>query len=212
MGLLCGCSPMLPSLSGVEDSYILIDPGHGGFDGGTVADDGTVEKHINLSISLLLRDLLQVCGIPLRMTRDTDVGLNNGSEDTIRQKKQNDMQNRLALYNQAKVVISVHQNHFAQPQYSGAQIFYSNNHSDSLALANCLQKTICNHLQPENNREVKAASDGIFLLHHTTVPAVLVECGFLSNPNERQQLVSETYRQKMAFAIMTGYFQYASEK
>lgn len=191
---------------------MLIDPGHGGFDGGSVAEDGTVEKHINLAVSLLLRDMLVVGGVSTQMTRDTDIGLVDGTEKTIRQKKSNDMRKRLDFYNQARAVISIHQNHFNQSKYHGMQVFYSVNHGDSLLLAGTIRDAVRENLQPDNARELKSATDGIYLLHHTTVPAVLVECGFLSNPHEREQLLSETYRQQLAFAITTGYWNYILQK
>ena len=210
--LFCSsCSSTKQTQTDATD-FLLIDPGHGGFDGGAVAEDGTLEKHINLKISLFLRDMLSLCGIPVEMTRDTDIGLVVGTENTIRQKKVNDLQRRLALYNQAKQVISVHQNLFSVSKYSGAQVFYSGNHPDSAVLADCIQQSVCHQLQPDNHREIKQASNGIYLLHHTTTPAVLVECGFLSNPGERQRLLTESYQQEMAFAIMMGYFTFSLEK
>ena len=123
--LLCGCASTAPTLSDKPAHFVLIDPGHGGFDGGTVAEDGTVEKHVNLAVSLLLRDMLTVCGAPIVMTRTTDVGLIDGTEDTIRQKKVADLQTRLALYNQADLVISVHQNHFSVAKYNGTISMFS---------------------------------------------------------------------------------------
>ncbi len=171
-----------------------------------------MEKHVNLAVSLLLRDMLTVCGVPIVMTRTTDVGLIDGTEDTIRQKKVADLQTRLALYNQADLVISVHQNHFSVAKYNGTQTFYSPNHPDSQRLAACIQTAVRECIQPDNDREIKPSSDGIFLLHHTTTPTALVECGFLSNPEEQQRLLSETYRQQLAFAITIGYFQFSSEK
>ena len=210
--LLSGCAPRQNTLSENTSFFVLFDPGHGGFDGGTVTEEGTAEKHINLAISLLLRDILNVSGIPVEMTRDSDTALQEDGLNSIRQKKVSDMKNRLSLYNCAGVVISIHQNHFSVPKYSGTQVFYSKNHPDSVVLAENIQNSVLSQLQPENNRENKAATDGIFLLHHTTAIAVLVECGFLSNPMERELLLNEMYRQTMAFAIATGYFRYISQK
>ena len=212
IALLSGCTPNQNALSKNTDVFILIDPGHGGFDGGTVTEDGTTEKHINLAISLQLRDILTVFGVPVEMTRDSDAALQEDGLDTIRQKKVSDMKKRLSLYDCASVVISIHQNHFSVPKYSGTQVFYSKNHPDSVMLAENVQNIVRSQLQPENNREIKAATDGIYLLHHTTTVAVLVECGFLSNPTERKLLLDETYRQTMAFAIAAGYFQYTLQK
>lgn len=192
----------------IGQRYILLDPGHGGFDGGAVASDGTLEKHINLDISLQLRDMLVVCGLPVEMTRNSDISLADSESDTIRNKKVSDMHNRLRMYNGAEVVISIHQNHFQVPKYHGAQVFYAQNNPDCIILAQSVQKAIVTYLQPKNTRDIKAATDGIYLLHHTTSPAVLVECGFLSNPEELKRLNDPTYRQQMAWSIMLGYWKY----
>lgn len=197
-----GCSRA--ANTSVRSGVVLIDPGHGGFDGGAVAVDGTTEKHLNLAISLYLRDLLTVCGASVEMTRTTDVGLDEDTASSIREKKVGDLRRRLSLYDEASLVISIHQNHFDQTQYSGTQVFYSPNHPDSAVLAQRMQEMVTSLIQPQNHRECKAATDGIYLLYHTKTPAVLVECGFLSNPEEREQLKTPDYQQQMAFALMAG--------
>ena len=191
---------------------LLIDPGHGGEDGGTMAQDGTLEKNINLAIALELRDMLQVCGVPVSMTRQADVSIHDPDCDTVRRKKVSDMYNRLALYEQAKTVIAIHQNHYGVAKYHGAQVFYSANRPEGQLLAESVQKSLVTRLQPDNSREIKKATDGIFLLYHTKCPAILVECGFLSNPTEREQLKTSAYRQQLAFAVMAGYFEYISNE
>ena len=122
------------------------------------------------------------------------------------------MRNRLAMYQQADAVISLHQNHFSVAKYSGTQVFYSPNHDDSVRLARHIQQVVVAQIQPQNSREVKTATDGIYLLYHTTQPAVLVECGFLSNSTERELLKQTEYRQKLAFAIASGYWNYITEE
>lgn len=204
--LSVGCSRRAVSAEPV--SYILIDPGHGGFDGGAVAVDGTLEKHINLDISLCLRDMLTVCGLSVRMTRDDDKALADNEMDTIRHKKVSDMQNRLALYNGAELVISIHQNHFQIPKYAGTQVFYSPNHSVGAGLAQAIQESVVTHLQKDNQRMIKPTTDGVYLMHHTAIPAVLVECGFLSNTDELAKLKTPEYRRQMAWAVMLGYWNY----
>ncbi len=199
---LCGCAER--RVDGPIGSYVLIDPGHGGFDGGTTAVDGTNEKQVNLSLSLILRDLLQVSGVSVCMTRQTDCALGES--------KVADMHSRLSLYQGAELVISVHQNHFPVAKYRGTQVFYSVNHPDSVQLATGMQQRVVSVLQPDNNRQIKPATDGIYLLHHTTVPAVLVECGFLSNPEELKQLKQPEYQQQLAFALLCGYWDYTMEK
>lgn len=200
--ILCGCRESVTATS-VSD-YVLIDPGHGGFDGGTVAQDGTCEKNINLEISLCLRDMLLVCGVPIEMTRTSDAAL----ADT----KVEDMRQRLSMYDSAETVISIHQNHFSSPQYRGTQTFYSPNNEMSKPLADAVQNAVVNHLQPHNMRPVKSLSDGVFLMKQTKAPAVLVECGFLSNPEELIKLKTADYRQALAMTIVMGYWTYKCQK
>lgn len=199
--LLCGCAVPASNVSAQQN--VLIDPGHGGFDGGTVAVDGTKEKDINLAVSLYLRDILTVCGIPVTLTRDADIATASN--------KTEDMQKRLRMYEGASTVIAIHQNHFRQPQYSGTQVFYSANHPLGRRLAEDIQGAVTAHLQPQNTRKIQKATDGIYLMHHTTVPAVLVECGFLSNSEELEKLKQSQYRQHMAWAISLGYWKYRME-
>lgn len=206
--LLSGCAKDSQTVANSNPVMVLIDPGHGGFDGGAVAEDGTYEKHINLSISLTLSDILKVCGVSVMLTRTTDQALNAEDSTAIRSNKISDMRARLALYQQANTVLSIHQNNFGISKYSGTQVFFSSNHSSSAILAGALQASIRNKLQPNNHRETKKATDGIYLLHHTTVPCALVECGFLSNPEEREKLKQSNYQQQMAFAIAAGYWDY----
>lgn len=196
----------------VPKGSILLDPGHGGEDGGTLAQDGTAEKNINLAIALDLRDILTVCGVPVSMTRQTDVSIHDADCNTVRRKKVSDMHNRLKLYEQADTVIALHQNHFEAEKYHGAQVFYSANHPAGQGLAMAIQQSLKEQLQPENTREIKKATDAIYLLSHTTRPAVLVECGFLSNPAEREQLKTPAYRQQVAFAVAAGYWNYLSQE
>lgn len=211
-----GCAFGLPQSASAElpdaTAAVLIDPGHGGEDGGTVAEDGTLEKNINLAISLHLRDMLMVWGFPVSMTRQTDISIHSPECTSTRGIKVSDMQNRLALYEQADTVIAIHQNHFSVEKYSGAQVFYSGNHAYSEQLAAAIQASVVAHLQPENTRQIKKATDGIYLLSHTQRPAVLVECGFLSNPAERQRLKSTAYQQAMAAAVLVGFLDYQNTK
>ena len=200
---LCGCGVNRPA-SAVPDAYVLIDAGHGGFDGGAVASDNSCEKEYNLAMAICLRDMLVVCGVPVRMTRDTDTALADS--------KAEDMRGRLALYEGAETVISIHQNHFSNPRYYGTQTFYSDARPDSRVLAESIQNTVVNGLQPNNKRPLKEADSGVFLMKNTTSVAVLVECGFLSNPEELSRLKSADYRQQLSFAIMLGYWNYQCQK
>ncbi len=184
---------------------ILIDPGHGGMDGGAVAGDGTLEKHINLAIGKGVYELFMLWGYPVRSTRLTDVSVHDADAVGTRQIKVSDMHNRLQMYEDSDIIISLHQNHFPAEKYHGTQVFYSVNHPLSAELASAVRESVIANLQPDNTRELKAATDGIYLLHHTTRPAVLVECGFLSNVQECTALKNTDYQLQMAFSIVEGF-------
>lgn len=183
---------------------ILIDPGHGGADGGALGADGTKEKEVNLAIGRTLAAFLRVMGYDVAMTREEDISIHSPEAATLRQQKVSDMHNRLALYEGAAAVISVHQNQFPQSKYSGAQIFYGPQNPVSRDLAEGIRSRVIGLLQPENKRELKRGDDSIFLLSRTRVPAVIVECGFLSNPGECALLASPHYQRQMAFAVGAG--------
>lgn len=189
---------------------IIIDPGHGGEDGGSQTSNGILEKDINLSIGLYLRTLFQSAGYSVIMTRETDCSIGDPSLDTVRERKTSDMHNRLNLVEEQKncILISIHQNHFSQSQYHGTQVFYGKKSSKSQEIAEAIQTRTVSLLQPENTRQCKEATDSIFLLWNTTVPSVLVECGFLSNPEEAQSLADDGYQKQIAFCIYEGVCDY----
>ena len=189
---------------------VLIDPGHGGEDGGAVSGD-VLEKHINLAVSHDVADLLRLCGYTVSMTRDTDDALTNEGED-VRKRKYNDMKMRLDLYNATpdNVVVSIHQNKFDAASSHGAQVFYSPNHPNSAVLAEALRKSVTGMLQPDNTRTCKTAGKEIFLLKNARVPAVIVECGFISNRQERELLVTDDYQKQLALAIAAGLMNYVN--
>lgn len=200
-----------PAAASPETGGILLDPGHGGQDGGASAADGTLEKDINLAIALPLGDMLRVCGYPVRLTRETDISLHSGDAGTVREQKVSDMHNRLAMYDEADLVIGIHTNKFPQTQYSGTQLFYSVNRPESEGIASAIRASVVGLLQPKNTREMKKADSNIFLLHKTQTPAVFVETGFLSNPEELALLKDGNYQKKMAFAIMGGVLEYGPD-
>lgn len=181
---------------------ILLDAGHGGEDGGAVSPDGTLEKDLNLDIALSTRDLLRFCGYRVEMTRETDTVLGEG--DTVRARKVSDMKARLKLYETADLVLSIHQNKFGDTACRGAQFFYSKNAPESQMFAETVRGQFVSLLQPNNTRELKPGGDNVFLLYKTQTPAVLAECGFLSNPDELRLLKDEIYRRKVAFALFSG--------
>lgn len=197
-------------VSAQPQKTIVIDAGHGGEDGGATAN-GVSEKDVNLDIALKLRDLLTLSGYNVVMTRETDTSIYDASAQTISEKKVSDLHNRLSIINSSEdnILISIHQNKFEQSQYSGAQIFYSDNNTQSSVLAESIRKSITGFLQPDNKRELKVGGSNIYILDKATVPAVIVECGFLSNPDEAEKLSDDRYRTQMAFAIYCGFLEYA---
>ena len=217
-GLILGASLIRRSIAGHDSlqamsreiytgsirPHIVLDPGHGGMDGGAIGCDGSVEKDINLEIGLLLRDLLGACGYDVTMTREEDTDL--GSGDGIVPRKRADLAARLEIMEKdpGATVLMIHQNQFTQSKYHGAQMFYGPKDAASKLLAANLQGSIVSLLQPDNTREIKPATDDVWLLMQCGNPIVLVECGFLSNPEECALLQDSAYQQQMAFAIAAG--------
>ncbi len=196
----------------IENKYpvIIIDAGHGGEDGGAIGADGTNEKAINLEISLKLNDILTVMGYETRMVRTTDISIHNENSNTLREKKVSDIRNRAAIMEEYEncFYVSIHQNKYEDSRIWGAQTFYSPNDEASKTLAQFIQTSIATELQPDNKRKIKESGTSIYVLYNATKPAVMVECGFISNPNELSQLKTEEYQSKMAFSIMSGIINY----
>lgn len=184
---------------------VIIDPGHGGMDGGAQAN-GIVEKNINLSIAQNLHDLLSVQGFHVIMTREDDRSIHDEGLTQVVRQKRSDLHNRLAIMeaHPDAIFISIHQNQFPQPSCQGAQIFYSQNRPESEKLAQVIQEAFQRNLQPDNNRQIKPAQNNLFLLYEAKIPAVMVECGFLSNPQEAQKLAETEYQEQVAFTIFDG--------
>lgn len=194
---------------------VLVDSPHGGFDGGCTNEDGTIsEKGINLSILLRLRDMLEISGYEVHVTRDSDVSIHDSGVEGMSAQKSSDMDNRLELFNKYDnaVCISIHQNQFTQPQYNGAQMFYSGSNSESEALARSIQGQFVEFLQPDNDREIKQCGKELFLCYYSKNPTVMVECGFLSNPDEAALLNTEEYQGKVAFTIFSGITDFLSSR
>ncbi|MGN0489105.1 MAG: N-acetylmuramoyl-L-alanine amidase [Ruminococcus sp.] len=194
-----------------NDITVVIDPGHGGEDGGAVAN-GIVEKDINLSISKKLKSVFSSSGFNVVLIRDKDEMINTDG-DTIGSKKVSDMKNRLSIYNQNEnnVVISIHQNKFTQEKYSGAQVFYSFKNSKSEVLAQSIRNSIVTYIQPDNNRECKKTTKDIYLLYNANVPSVIVECGFISNVAEAEKLKTDDYQNQLAYSIYIGFLEYINK-
>jgi len=192
------------------NKVILIDPGHGGFDGGAVSKKGTLEKDINLNISIKLRDLLQEYGYIVIMSRDKDRGLYSNEKASIFQRKYEDLNNRCILKRDSNchIFISIHQNFFPESKYYGAQVWYSNCEKSEL-LAKLIQKNLRLDLDKDNKRQCKrAVKDYKILRCHPEIPSVIVECGFLSNPEEEKKLKDEGYQQKIAESIAKSVNEY----
>ena len=195
------------------ENIVFSNATHGGFDGGAVAGDGTVEKDINLNIALTLAKFLKQSGFRVIMTRESDVSTEDTESPQIASKKRNDLKNRLKLMSDYpdSVFVSIHLNKFTTSSAVGSQVFYSKSEESAL-LADKIQKVIVTLIQPENTRVNKQATSSTYLLYNATVPAVLVECGFLSNASELALLKQSDYQKKMAFSIYLGILEYFKEK
>lgn len=198
------------SNSGAYFPTVIVDAGHGGIDSGAVGIDNVLEKDINLNIALKLKDLLEASGFNIKMTREHDESIHNEKSNTIRSQKISDLKNRLYLINsdQNNLLISIHQNKFDDSKYKGAQVFYSNNNPQSKELAQSMRSSFAGLLQKDNSREIKPSPKGVFLLNKATVPAVIIECGFLSNGEDVKNLSDGEYQSKVAFTIFCGFLEY----
>lgn len=182
---------------------VIIDAGHGGEDGGAVGDNGVYEKDLNLDITLTLCDMLRANGVTVLLTRSEDILLYDRNIDYRGRKKVLDQRARLKIAqdNPDAVFVSIHMNAFPQKQYSGLQVYYSKNNSQSSDLAKTIQSTVKEVLQPDNDRKIKPAGSNIYLLHEMDNVSVLIECGFLSNDAECAKLSSSAYRQQLSLAL-----------
>ena len=196
----------------ITQKTVIVDAGHGGDDGGAIGIDGTVEKDINLDIALKLEKILKFCGFNVIMTRTQDVMTCDDGLDSLRKRKISDIHNRFELMrkNPDAIFISVHQNKFEDSSQHGTQVFYSGNDERSKELAEAIQTSVTLTLQRKNDRVVKKSGSGIYLLYHAKIPAVLVECGFISNSDEVKKLKDESYRMKLAILIADGLLKYLS--
>lgn len=194
----------------ITQKTVIVDAGHGGDDGGAIGIDGTVEKDINLDIALKLEKILKFYGFNVIMTRTQDVMTCDDGLDSLRKRKISDIHNRFELMrkNPDAIFISVHQNKFEDSSQHGTQVFYSGNDERSKELAEAIQTSVTLTLQRKNDRVVKKSGSGIYLLYHAKIPAVLVECGFISNSDEVKKLKDESYRMKLAILIADGLLKY----
>jgi len=184
---------------------LVIDAGHGGFDPGATASDGTTESRINLEIALQLEEIARLVGVETGMTRREDVSTESDATATVRARKNSDLENRVKQVNGVTggVLISLHQNSLPQvPSVHGAQVFYGEAEG-SRSLAEAVQAGL-NEVVNDRGKEVKSAGSGVYLLKHAEVPAILVECGFLSNDGETALLNTQEHQTRLALTILAS--------
>lgn len=182
---------------------VVLDAGHGGKDGGAVGVNGTLEKELNLAIVLKVREILVADGYTVKLTRERDELLSDGGNGSDKQK---DLRARVAALDgeENAIFVSVHMNRFPDSAVQGITFYYSPNHPDSYRLSDAIHRIMLEGVQPDNRRPMKEATSGIYVLHHIAVPAVLVECGFLSNALEEAKLNEASYQVALAQMIADG--------
>ncbi len=187
-------------------ALLVLDAGHGGEDGGAVSLTGVPESQINLAIVLKLRDVLGLYGVDPILLREEDVSLHDEDAKTLREKKRSDLKNRVAAIEKAEggALISIHQNTYPSGRYHGAHVFYAPTEG-SQALAEHVQSSIRTALQPGNERAVKQIPSTVYIMNHITCPAILIECGFLTNPEEEALLRDEDYQRRLAAVIAAAW-------
>ena len=205
---LSGEGRPIPAASAPEIPLLAIDPGHGGEDGGSSSGE-VLEKDLNLAVSEDIYYLCALTGVPAKMTRRDDRALYDlygDLNDYTGRKKAYDLRNRVRFVEEegAGVFLSIHQNRFSDPAYSGLQVWYSPNAEGSFDLAQTIQSASRRYLEPDNDREVKRATSAIYVLKRAEVPSVLVECGFLSNPDDLANITDPSYRRRLAAVIFSG--------
>ena len=185
---------------------VVLDAGHGGEDGGASSAGGVLEKDLNLALALTMRDILVANGVNVILTRETDTLLYDRNVNFEGRKKKLDMAERIKITTDASdpLFVSLHMNTYPNPSCKGLQVWYSENNVASIELAKTIQQSTQEILQHENDRPVKRSGSSIYLLHKLECPAVLVECGFLSNPAEAALLADENYRQQLALTLCMG--------
>lgn len=197
------------STANEKPTVIVLDPGHGGEDPGASSDTGVKEKDLNLKISDVCFILLKAYGFDVRMTRKDDrllYDLYNDLDDYEGKKKAYDLKNRIRFADEcgADLFVSIHLNKFFRPQYGGLQVYYSANDPASKEYASAVQETVREKLSPDNERQIKKATSSIYLLKNIERSAILVECGFLSNPKDLLDLTNERYQLDLCATICSA--------
>lgn len=191
---------------GRQGRVLIIDPGHGGEDGGAVSVSGVPESGINLAVALDCEQVAGLFGIPVQLLRSDDTSLADAEAETLREKKRSDLERRVEIVNctENAVLLSIHQNNFSEPEYYGAQVFFRPEEKSHL-WASRTQEQLRNGIDPENRRQPKEIPEDIYLMSHIDCPAILVECGFLSNPREDQLLQTPSHQCLLAVILMGSY-------
>jgi N-acetylmuramoyl-L-alanine amidase len=206
-------SYVVSPVSAAMNTVIVIDAGHGDFDPGAIAFDKTEEKDLNLQISLKLADIFRAHGYTVVMTRSDDTTLSGTGPSTSPSRKKSDTQNRAYLADSFEnaVVISIHQNTFSDRAQHGTQVFYGQKNAQSELLAETIRDAVKKNLQSDNERECKRGYDSIYILRTVENPIVMVECGFITNQGDLENLKNDEYQTKIAFCIFIGYQSYANK-
>lgn len=188
---------------------IVLDAGHGGLDSGAVGKSGLLEKDVNLSVMKHLQQMLELSGFEVVTTRDEDISIYDAGVEGIRNQKLSDMDNRLEIVQSYpdSIFLCIHQNNYTDPAYFGGQMFYNNNNPNNRTLAQIMQNRFA-ALQEGNDREIKLSGDELYLLRFNKNPSLMIECGFLSNPEEEARLATTEYQQQVAFTIYCGLLEY----
>ena len=197
---------------------VILDAGHGGEDGGASSEDGILEKDLNLSVTFLIADLLRASGVTVILTRDSDRLLYDPTADYQGRKKVLDQRARIETVETAVrenpdaevLFVSIHMNSYPASNVRGLQVWYSPNHADSAPLAELIQSGAARYVEDATVREIKQAGSNIFLLDRLTTPAILIECGFLSSPEEAARLASKAYQKRLAFAVTAAILNFES--
>lgn len=199
------------AFSSAEEKTVVIDAGHGLPDGGAVSAEGECEEKINLAVAKKISAILTDKCYNVIMTRETHEGIYSSGK-TVKEKKHSDMKNRAEIMNTsgADIFVSIHMNKFSDPKVFGAQVFYSQNQEESARLAKLIQAELLK-TDENNKRAAKSAENSIYLMKNAKIPAVIVECGFLSNEAEANKLKSDEYRKTIAEAVVSGIEKYFEE-
>ncbi|MEI3357124.1 MAG: N-acetylmuramoyl-L-alanine amidase [Clostridia bacterium] len=193
----------------VSGKTVVLDAGHGVPDEGAQSSNGITEAETNLKITLKIQKLLEQSGCTVILTRSDENAIYDLDATTLKQKKISDIHNRVKIGNEnsADIFVSIHLNKIPQSQYSGWQCFYKDGNENSNKLAKTIQENLNKSMQKENKR-VPMKLDNVYIIKHVEIPISIVECGFLSNPEEEKELLEDSYQNKLAWGIYNGIINY----